>query len=264
MNQVAGLAGWQWLFLIEGAPAAVLGVIALFYLTDRPDQANWLTADERSWLSGKIADEEKHREQQHGLNLGKTVMDGRVWRLILLYLTIAGGIAGLAFYLPTFIKDRFPGRQEFAIGLLTAVVGLGAIVAMVLVSISSDRMGERRWHVAGCAAFGAVGWGLYALLDGPLPSLLALTLAQAALLSALAPFWALPASFLSGRAAAGGIALINAFGNLGGFAAPYLLARLHVPGGTYVWGILAMVMLLIIGAALAVSVRREPDHRVGM
>jgi len=258
LHQTAGLAGWQWLFLIEGLPAVVLGVIVFFYLTDRPEQARWLTAGERLWLSDRLAKEEKERKERHGSSLLQTTVDSKVWHLILLFITIAMCNSGLAYYLPKLIQDRFPGRDEFEIGKLVAVPSFGTIVLILVVGIHSDRTGERRWHIAAPALLAAAGWAMYICLPVPELGLLGLTLAQAGMQSTLPPFWALPTSFLSGRAAAGGIAMINAFGNLGGFAGPIILGQSREITGSFGPGMTVMSGILLVSAGLALCVRREP------
>lgn len=256
MNQLGGLAGWQWLFLIEGIPAVMLGVTAWFYLSDRPGKAGWLSEVERSWLSGKIAEEHDRRETTHTLHLKQVLVSPRVWQLILLYTTIAGGIAGLTNYLPTLIKARFPKLEIADIGWLSAIPSVGAIIGLVLVGSHSDRTGERRWHVAAPALVASMGWALYTLTDSPWISLLALTLAQTGMISVMGPFWSMPTAFLSGRAAAGGIALINAFGNLGGFFAPGIIGELQSASGDYTGGMLVMSGTFVVTAILAISVKK--------
>jgi ACS family tartrate transporter-like MFS transporter len=251
MDQMGGLSGWQWLFLLEALPAVVLGVVTFYYLTDRPEQARWLTENERSWLTERLKQEEKQREAHHGARLWRAVKDFKVWHLVLLYVTICVGISGLAYHSPKLLSNRFPGSSASVVGLLAAVPHLGAMVSMVGVGIHSDRSGERRWHIALSGFVAAVGWGMYTGFTAPLPSFLGLVLAQMGMVGMQAPFWALPPSFLSGRAAAGGIALINAFGNLGGFLGTYILGgRLPPPGGLVV-----MALVPLCSAALALCVR---------
>jgi len=139
LHQQAGLAGWQWLFLVEGLPAVVLGGVTLAYLTDRPEEARWLTPEERSWLGARLAREEQQREQDHGLSFGQAAADRRVWHLIALATTIALGISGLGYYFPFLIQTRFPGLTEFQIGLMTAVSGVCTLLVLVAVGSHSDR-----------------------------------------------------------------------------------------------------------------------------
>jgi ACS family tartrate transporter-like MFS transporter len=254
LNGVGGLRGWQWLFLLEGAPAIFLGLVVLRYLTDRPEQAAWLPPRERTWLAAHLAQEEHDRRRHHGLSLAQALMDGRVWLLILLYLAPAVASNGIGFYLPTLLEQRFPDQGKFRLGLLAAVPNGCAAVAMILNGMHSDRTGERRWHVAVPAFVAAAGCAWAAAVTSPALSLLALTLIQVGVMSMLPVFWALPTSFLSGAAAAGGIALINSLGNLGGFVGPNLLGRLE-SAGSFAPGLLAIEGVLAAGGLLALCVR---------
>jgi D-galactonate transporter len=255
LNQVGGLSGWQWLFLLEGIPAVILGVIALYYLTDRPADARWLTTDERNRLMDEMRREEKHVEQHHGLSLRQAVMDRRVWLLICIYVTVAVGSNALGFYMPTLIESRFPGVDKFQIGLLAAIPYLCAVIAMVLNGAHSDRTGERRWHMAIPAFVAAWGLNLYALSESPALSLLGLALAQSGIMCVLPVFWSVPPSFLSGVAAAGGIALINSVGNVGGFFGPNFIGQPKELTGSFTPGVLATALALCVGALLALCVR---------
>src|SRR5262245_14074355 len=183
LDQVAGLRGWQWLFLLEGLPAVALGFVVLRYLTDRPDQAGWLSPEERDWLAARVGREEQERERQHGLTLWQAAADRRVWLLIVLYFTVAAGSNSFGFYAPKLLQTRFPDVGEFALGLLAAVPNVCAAVCMVLNGAHSDRTGERRWHVAVPALLAAAGWALSAVADSPALFLLGLVLVQVGILS---------------------------------------------------------------------------------
>ena len=257
LHSVWGLKGWQWLFLLEGLPAVALGVAVLFYLTDRPAHAHWLTAAERDWLANQVDKEEQYRQQRHGLTLAGVLTDGRVWLLILLYFTLAAGANANGFYLPKLLQTRLVGVREFQLGLLVAVPNVCAMLGMVVNGVHSDRTGERRWHVAVPAFLAAAGWTAAAFLEAPGWSLLAFTVAQAGVMSTLPPYWSLPTAFLSGRAAAGGIAWINALGNLGGFVGPYVIAELHDAKHGFAGGLLALAVGMVMGGALALAAR--PD-----
>ncbi|MBI3465692.1 MAG: MFS transporter [Planctomycetes bacterium] len=257
MDQVAGLRGWQWLFLIEGIPAMLLGVTVLFYLTDRPEHAAWLTPAERTWLVERMSGEERHREQRHGLTLLKAMAYPRVWLLSALYFTLAMPSNTFGMYLPKLIEGHFADRGKFQIGLLAAVPSIVAAISMVLNGVHSDRTGERRWHVAVPAFVAATGWTMTALVPSPGLVLLALCLTQLGMMSMLGPFWALPTSFLSGAAAAGGIALINSLGNLGGFVGPYIFGKVKTATDSFSGAMLAMSLALFIGGILALSVRHD-------
>jgi ACS family tartrate transporter-like MFS transporter len=269
------LAGWQWLFLLEGLPTVLVGFIALFYLTDYPHQARWLTSEERAWLAERMSREETYREQRHGFTLYQSLTNPRVWWLCLLYFTVAMGSNSFGLYLPQTIKDQFADRSNFEIGLLGAVPNAAAIVAMVLMATHSDWTGERRWHIALAALVAATGWtmvaqapylvsaGLTRVIDidpnqvTPYLVLAGLTLAQMGMLSMLAPFWSLPASFLSGAAAAGGIAFINSVGNLGGYVAPNVIGQVKDATGSFSGGFMFLAGGLVIGAFLAIGARHD-------
>jgi MFS family permease len=165
----------------------------------------------------------------------------------------------LKVYLPAFLHEYIEGRTKLVIGLLAAVPYVAAVVSMVAVGHHSDVTGERRWHVAVPAFLAAVGWLLSAYLQSPWLALFALALAAAGMYSMLAPFWSLPTSFLSGAAAAGGIALINSVGNLGGFVAPNVIGQVKAATHSFTGGMLAMAVVMFLGAILALCARHDPS-----
>jgi MFS transporter, ACS family, tartrate transporter len=248
LDGASGVKGWQWLFLLEGLPSVLLGVATLFLLTDRPEDARWLAEDERAWLGERIRREEVERRDRHGADRLLAMMDRRVWLLIALYFTVAVGSNAAGAHVPKLIEKQFPESEKGEIGLLTALPHLCAMVAMALFSVSSDRTGERRKHVALAALLAAGGWSLSALAPSPWLVLLGFCVAQAGMMSMLPTFWALPTSFLSGAAAAGGIALINSVANIGGLFGPTILGQ---------FGLWSMAATLLTGAGLALCVRHE-------
>jgi ACS family tartrate transporter-like MFS transporter len=248
LDSIAGLKGWQWLFLLEGIPSVILGVLVLFWLTDRPENAQWLTTAEREWLVNRMQFEETQRQQRHGADRLGAMLNRRVWLLIAIYFTVAVGSNASGAYFPQLIQQQFPKSSTFEIGLLSALPHLCAAIGMVLFSLSSDRTGERRGHVAVAALTAAAGWTISALATSPAMALAGFCLAQLGMMSMLPIFWTLPTGFLTGAAAAGGIALINSLGNIGGFLGPTMLGR---------FGLWAMVMNLLVGAALAMCLRRD-------
>jgi MFS transporter, ACS family, tartrate transporter len=255
------LRGWQWLFLLEGLPAVILGFVVLYYLPDKPADAIWLTPEEQDWLTARIRAEEEQRAQRHSLTLWQALSDGRVWLLILLYLSLAASATSMGFYLPKLVKESFPGRGEFQIGLLTAIPSVFAVVCMVLNGMHSDRTGERRWHVAIPAFVGTAGWLLSAWsawVKLPAGMIVGLTLAQTGTLSTLPVFWSLPTAFLSGIAAAGGIAWINSVGNLGGFFAPTLVGLIREGTGNFVPALIMLAIILAAGGVFALCFRHDP------
>lgn len=245
---VGGMHGWQWLFLLEGLPVSLVGLAVLYYLQDSPKEALWLSDEQRDWLVGHLAEEDRVRRETHGPDRWQAMLQPRVWLLIAIYFTVAVGTNAGGAYFPTLIKEQYKETTNFQIGLLTALPHLCAIVAMSLVGISSDRSGERRWHLAGSALVAAIGWAIVAWGPTPSVALLGLCLAQSGMMSMLPIFWTLPSMFLSGVAAAGGIALINSVANIGGFFGASFLGLL---------GLWAMAIILLFGAILTVLVVRN-------
>jgi ACS family tartrate transporter-like MFS transporter len=253
-----GLAGWQWLFLIEGIPSVLLGIVTWWYLTDRPEQARWLTPDERSWLSTRMAREERRQEERHGLNRLGALADPRVGLFILLYFTIALGSNGFGFYAPEILKRHFSGWGSASIGYLYLVPNLTTALAMFLIGRHSDRTGERRWHLAACALLAAAGWAIGATSRSPWIVLLALTMAQVGMISMIGPFWSLTTSFLSGVGAVGGIALINTIANTGGAFSSPLMSWLEKATGSFAAGQMVLAVTMLAGAGIALIVRHDP------
>ncbi|MCA7120519.1 MAG: MFS transporter [Acidibrevibacterium sp.] len=210
-----GLRGWQWLFLIETIPSLILGVATLFYLDDRVASARWLDDKEKQIITRNVADEDAEKEDFS--QLSAAFRTPRVWLLGLIYFGIVSGIYLNSFWVPTIIKETGI-IDPLAIGLLTAIPYLAAVVAMIVVNASADRLRERRWHTLVPCLATALGFALTAWAGGHImAAMIGLVFAVAGALSAQAAFWSLPASFLGGAAAAAGIALINSLGNLAGF-----------------------------------------------
>jgi len=262
MDEAGGLRGWQWLFILEGIPAVVLGIIVLRILPDGPADATWLTAAEKDALIDRLRNEDQQSAAAHRVTFSQAFTDGRVWLLVVLYFTIATGSNAFGFYLPELIRTRFTDVTEFEIGLLAAVPNAVAIPLMILNGHRSDRTGERRWHVAGPALLASLGWLLCASVDSPWLSLGALTLIQVGIMSMIPTFWSLPTALLSGLAAAGGIALVNSVGNLGGFLGPNVLGQSKELTGGFVAGLLALAGVMATGAGLALLVGRGQASRL--
>ncbi len=243
------LSGWQWLFVAEGLPSIVLGVIVLFYLDDQPEQARWLTPREKNWLIERLKKERAEKEGGSRHTLGQALASGRVWLFSVLYFTMVVGACAISIWLPQIVK-AFGGLSNLQVGFISAIPFLAAAVAMVLVGRSSDARGEGRWHAAGSALAGTVGLLLSAWLSAPDARLAALTLACAGLWAMFPPFWTMPAVFLSGTAAAAGIAVVNSVGNLGGFVGPYVMGFVRQTTGSFSGGLLAMAAMLLAAGLL--------------
>ena len=249
-----GLAGWQWLFVLEGIPAILLGVSVLWFLPDSPRDARWLTADERDWLEGEIAAEAGVRTSVGGHEKLGALADPRIWLLIALYFSVAVGTNVTGSYLPKLIKDSFEpllaGSEGFywKVGLLSTLPSILSVIAMVIVSRVSDRTRSRATLIAGALTAAAVGW-YYAWQGGdPWTKLAGLCVAQAGMMAVLPVFWALPPLFLGGVAAAAGIALINSVANIGGIIAPSVVGN---------FGIGPLVAVMLWGVAMALIVWRK-------
>lgn len=255
MGGLGGLRGWQWLFLMEGIPAVLLGIVTLLYLTDKPEQATWLSPAERGWLSKKMAQEREEKELSHALTLIQALTHARVWRLCLLYFSIIISFYGVAFWLPQIVKS-FSGLSNSVVALISALPYLIASVGMVVIANHSDRTSERRWHVAIPAYGGSLGLALAAYFlknNHPALAFSSLCLAAVGIWSTLGPFWSLPTAFLSGTAAAGGIALVNSIGNVGGFVGPYIIGYVKQTTGSFTSGLMVLAATLLIAGFIALS-----------
>jgi ACS family tartrate transporter-like MFS transporter len=259
MDGWLGLHGWQWLFLIEGLPAVVLGVAALAVLTDRPEQAGWLPPRERAWLARTMAEERTQREAAGHTSLRHSFRSGGVWLLCAVFFLNTVVNYGIFLWLPKLLED-VTGTEGFALSTITAIPFAVALAAMVLVGRHSDRTGERRVHVAACALTTAAGL-LVAIAARQNLWLLVLgfTISQMALRSLAGVFWAIPPQILSGSAAAAGIALINSIGNLGGFVGPTAIGLLRDATGGYTGALLALTGVLVLEALLVLRLRLPPS-----
>ena len=257
MSGVWHLAGWQWLFLAQGLPAVVLGAATARYLPDTPEQALWLNSEERGMLAARLALE---RESRTDHTLRDALSNGSVWLLALLYFTIVFGHYGIAIWLPQILKS-LAGMSDLRVGVLSAVPFMTAAIVMVLVARHSDVRGERRWHLALSAFTGAIALAASAAARSPLASLLTISIAAAGISSAAGPFWTLPAGFLDGTAAAGGIALINSTGNLAGFVGPTVVGLIRQITGSFSGGMLAMAMAVLVAGVLALAMPRFAGHQ---
>lgn len=262
LDGMAGLKGWQWIFLLEGIPSVVCGFAVLRMLDDHPSQAAWLAPADRAWLTKRMADEHRAARGKNDHSLGHAMTHPKVWLLGLLYFSIIISFYAMTFWTPLIVKS-LEGLSNFLTGSISALPFVAASVAMVLVARRSDRTGERRWHLAASAWAAAAGF----LLAGPLgtisPALTVacLCLAGAGIWSTLGPFWSLPTEFLTGTAAAGGIALINSLGALGGFVGPNVMAHAKALTGDFTGGFAILALTLIGAGLLAVFGLKPPAPR---
>ena len=249
-----GLSGWRWLLILEGVPAVIFGVITIFYLTDWPSEAHWLEKDERDWIMGELEREKNAKKAVRSLTVWQALHNPDVIKLTLAAFCGLTSIYGFGFWLPKVVQ-RLSGLSTLQVTLIAGIPYLAAFPAMVLNAWHSDRTGERRWHTALALAIGGVLLIASTAVSGNLfLSILLFSLAAMASHSYLPVFWQLPTSFLTEAAAAACIGMINSFGNLGGFAGPYVIGFLTDRTGGYGAGIAYLGLMGVAGAALILSV----------
>lgn len=257
LDGISGLAGWQWLFLIEGIPAVLLGVVVLLILPNRPQNARWLSRAQKQWIQSRLANDVAPSAftAQHGLM--KVFTDRRVWLLCLLYFLMNVGGYGYELWLPTIIKS-FSDVSSFTLGAINAIPYFAAGVVMIITARYSDKTGERRNVVALAALSSAIGFALSAWFKNPVLAMAALTLAFIGIKCTIAPFWAMATTFLGSTAAAAGIAFINSVGNLGGYAGPHLVGEIKARTGSNVAALLLLGTALLGMAIFTLVVPKSP------
>jgi MFS transporter, ACS family, tartrate transporter len=259
LEGVAGLHGWQWMFLIEGFPALIMTFAVLYYLTDRPADANWLQPQEREWLQGRLDRERAERQRILDLSWFRSMMDWRVVALGLVYMGCNIPQYGLSFFLPQIVKAF--GVSNVIAGFITAVPYLVGAIGMIFWGMHSDRTGERKWHAVVAFLFIIAGLGLASMVDDPTIKMLFLCIAGFGFFAVLPIFWTLPTAFLSGAGAAAGIAAVNSIGNLGGYFGPQAFGLLRDHTGSDVAGLIflagcgfiGMLIVLLLGYNPAIS-----------
>jgi MFS transporter, ACS family, tartrate transporter len=248
-----GLHGWQWLFLAEGVPAVVLGVASLWVLADRPEDARWLSPDERAWLARRMDEDRAARATTGHGSMGAAFASPKVWLLSTIYFLNTLVTYGVFLWFPTILRDA-AGGGGMRLTLVSAIPFAAALLAMIWIGRHSDRTNERKGHVAACALTGAVGLIVASLFPHSVVMIVVgFTLSQVGQRSVMSVFWAIPPMLLAGIAAAAGIALINAVGNLGGFVGPSVMGALRQWTGAYTGGLLVLAGALIIEAVLVLT-----------
>ncbi|WP_168793864.1 MFS transporter [Paraburkholderia aromaticivorans] len=255
MNGFGGLAGWQWVYLIEAAPALVLAFVVLSYLTDKPADATWLAADERGWLVARQKQERAHREAVHTFSVKEALFNPRVLAVALIYFGANATNYGLSFFLPQIVKSF--GLTNLQTGFVTSLPYIVGVISMVFWGRHSDRKLERKWHVAIALLVAAGGIAAAAGLDNPVQKMIALSIAGFGIFGCLPVIWTLPASFLSGAAAAGGIAAVNSLGNLAGFFGPYAMGWIKDSTGGFGAGLLCLSGAGLVGVAAVLLLHHD-------
>ena len=258
-----GLSGWQWMFLMEGIPAILLGAAVFWALADNPHEAGWLKGEERAWLLERLALEQEAESSLRKENLWRVLISPRIWMLSMVYFGVPTTMYGVTLWLPSVIRS-LSGLSYFMTGLVSTLPFLATAIAMVLVGMHSDRTGERRWHTAipafvGAGVLGLAGYGGSAVLV-----VACIGLGMACAESMVGPFWAMATSRMAGLSAAAGIAVINSLANLGGYFGPDIIGFFRKLNGGFRGGLLAIGATLALSGAIALIVGREPkSERAG-
>ncbi len=258
MDGLHGLQGWQWLFLLEGLPAVIFGVVTWLWLPDTPRDVRWLAPAEQEHVMARVDAERRATEGRHGAagSLRFALLHPTVWLLAFVLFACQCGSYGLTLWIPQIVKGM-SGHGDLMVGFVSAIPYIGATFAMLWIGASSDRSGERFLHVAVPSFIGAAGFAASAFLQSPVPGMVALTIAAMGDLCTRGPFWALPSRFLSGSALAAGIALINTMGSLGGFVGPTMVGFVREKTGGFAGGLLFLAGLLVLAGVGTLLLRRS-------
>lgn len=262
MDGVLGLGGWQWVFILEAIPAVALGVVSLFWLTDRPEDAAWLSDEQRAWLAGKLLMEKQRTTKVRQLSVWKVMINRHVLIMALVYSGAAGASSAMALWQPQVIKSF--GLNNLETGFLNAVPYAIAAVLMILWGRSSDRSGERVWHNALPLAGLALGMAATFLAHSLWVLLPLLTVILAGTYACKGPFWALSSEWLAAPVAAAGLAQINALGNLSGFFCNYLIGWIKEETGSFPWALMPIAALALAGMVAVLAVGRGQPRTVAV
>src|SRR6267142_2363103 len=250
-----GLAGWQWLFIVEALPSIILAGVVFFYLTDRPAEAAWLAPDERKWLAERLEFEQRSRKAVRDYTVLESLVNPRVLGLSMVYFGAVATNYGLGFFLPQIVKAF--GLNMLLTTLVSATPYAVGLIGMVWWGRRSDRVVERRFHTAFPLFIAAAGIAVSTTLDNPTLKMISLCVAGFGIFANLPVFWTLPTAFLSGAAAAAGIAVINSIGNLAGFVGPFAMGWIKDRTGSYAGGLLLLAALGIIAMGIVLMVGQD-------
>jgi ACS family tartrate transporter-like MFS transporter len=257
-----GVASWRWLFILEGVPAIVLGFLTYLVLPNRPSEAKFLTGEEKEWLRAELEGEERLKLQQGRHSALEGITNPRVWHLVAIYFGMMIGSYTLSFFVPQLVKSLSKDYSNSLVGFVVMIPYLVALAGMILVGRSSDRRMERRYHAAISLLVGGIGFLSLGWIHSPFVTVALLSLLTLGYCSSLSPFWAMPSEFLTGLSAASGIALINSFGNLGGFVGPYVVGFITQKTGTLYGGLAFAGSSMLVAATLVLFLPKTADVRV--
>ena len=260
LNGLFGLAGWQWLFLAEGVPAILLGVVVLVYLTDRPETADWLSSAEKDWLMSRLAAERTSHHGALSVSVFTALMNPTIWHLGVIFLFAAIGFYGYSFWAPLVVKS-LTGSSDLGVGAILGGISAVTIIVMVLNSAHSDHTDERPLHVAVPLLISGAGFFGCAILREPILAVFFLALVPIGHCAAYGPFWSMPSRFLTGAPAAAGIALVVTIANVGGLVGPTIIGAMKDHFGTHGPAFMLLGACAILAALLAMALGRVPALR---
>jgi ACS family tartrate transporter-like MFS transporter len=261
LNGLAGLKGWQWMYIAEAIPTLVIGVVVFFYMTDKPQQARWLKPEEREWLAGMIEAEKRQVAETHKVGVWQSFFNPRVLWLSLNYLGIVTASLGMLFFVPQVIKQLNLSNME--VGWVTMIPYICGGISMIVFGFISDRIGDRRWSLFWTCLLAAAGLILAGLGVGTWWVVVGITIASAGFYGTKGPFWAIPPMFLTGPAAAAGIAWINSLGNMGGSFGPTIVGLAKKWTGSFAGGFYAMAVCCIVSAIVSLFWLNIPRQITG-
>ena len=261
LDGVLGFKGWQWLFIAEGLPAVLLAFATYFYLTPVPAQARWLADDERQWLQRTLAEEDEkiHGETRQKFSLASALVNWRVLVLGLLYIGMNMGLSGINNWMPTIIKS-LGTLTNFEVTCVSAIPWICGAFAAILWGRHSDRRNERYVNLTIPLIVGAIGFAASAYVGSPLLGIVCLSIAVMGIIAGYTVFWVVPGTFLTGVAVAGGIALVNSMGNLGGFIAPFAIGWIRQATGSFTDALLVLAGAMAVSGVIAYLIRPARDE----
>jgi len=259
LNGLLGLKGWQWMYLIEATPAIILGIVVLFYLTDRPEQAGWLAPDEKAWLTSELARERREVESVHKVSMWQSMYNPRVLALAAVYFGISAGSVGLVMFLAQIVKEL--GLSNLMTGYVSSLPYIAGTVGMIALGFITDRTRERRWNCFFACMLAVAGLGIAGLTHGTWWSLIGLSIATIGIYGMKPSFWPMPSLFLTGTAAAAGIAWINSVGNLAGTVAPWIVGLVKDYTGSFTGGLLALSCFALMSAFVTLLALPADRHQ---